>query len=60
MRTGEVLLGNKPFKTKKAAYKKAKVPMDPVLYQAEKWGDDEIRKRTSYLAKQGYDTAFAL
>jgi hypothetical protein len=42
-------LGNTDFKSKLAAYKKAGVPLDPILEHAQRWGDEEIARRTIYL-----------
>lgn len=45
-----IVLANKPFAKKKAAYKKHRVPLDEVLANAMSWGEPEIEVRTKALA----------
>lgn len=53
-----VKLANKSFKVKKKAYEENGVPLDPILAGANRWTDEEIDKRTGYLAEQAYKKIF--
>jgi hypothetical protein len=51
-------LGNADFDAKRAAYKKAGVPLDAVLETSNSWSVAEINQRTEHLAKQAYEQVF--
>jgi hypothetical protein len=52
------VLGNKPFAKKKAAYKKAHLPLDDALAKATTWAQAEIDARTATLAALVQDRVF--
>jgi hypothetical protein len=54
------ILGNKPFKKKKAEYKKAGLIFDDVLRDATSWGATQIEQRTGVMATLVQEQVFRI
>jgi hypothetical protein len=53
-----LVLANKPFLKKRAAYKKHHVPLDDIVAGATSWGEAQIEARTKALAKLVQEKVF--
>lgn len=48
-------LGYRPFAEKKVEFQKSKISLNEYFEKSDKWSEDEIRERTSYLADRFID-----
>jgi hypothetical protein len=53
-------LGNKDFVDKRILLLKSKVNVDEIILEAIIWNEEEIVKRTKYLAKIAYNTVWKI